>query len=102
MWAAPIFKADVPNAFESLIRTRSPLIVGRTIMRMVWFSNTGEGGSPGKGSGACMAALHALTQCSRTPGGLAPADKLTTTTKKIKTPRDLVFSILFSRTNVFF
>ena len=63
-WAEPIFKAAVPNAFESLIRTRSPPMVGRTIMRTVWFSNMGDAGSPGNGSGACTAVLQALTQCS--------------------------------------
>src|SRR6478752_4961084 len=93
MWAAPIFKADVPNALESLIRTRAPPMVGHTTMRTVWLSNTGGGGRPGKGSGACMAALHVLTQCSWTLGGSAPADRLATTTRKIKTPRDFVFSI---------
>src|SRR5438445_5582897 len=63
MWAEPIFRALVPNALESLIRTRSPPTVGRMTMRIVWFSNTGEGGSPGNGSGACIAALQPLTQC---------------------------------------
>jgi hypothetical protein len=61
MWAEPIFKALVPNPFDNLIRTRSPLMVGRTTMRIVCCSNTGEGGSPGNGSGACIAALQALT-----------------------------------------
>src|SRR5437879_6227810 len=61
--ADPIFSEVVPNAFENLMRRRSPPIVGLTIMRMVWFSNTGDGGSPGNGSGACTAVLQALTQC---------------------------------------
>jgi hypothetical protein len=51
----------VPKAFDNRIRTRSPPIVGRTTMRIVWFSNTGVGGSPGNGSGAWMAVLQELT-----------------------------------------
>ena len=42
-----------------------------------------------------MAALHALTQCSRTLAGTAAAVRLTTMTMKVKTARGLVFSILF-------
>src|SRR5215471_1454083 len=61
--AVPMTVAAVPNAFENLIRRRSPPIVGRTTIRTVWFSTTGEAGRSGKGRGACTAVLHALTQC---------------------------------------
>ena len=35
--AEPILREVVPNAFENLMRRRSPPMVGRTTMRMVWF-----------------------------------------------------------------
>src|ERR1700746_2814141 len=67
-WAAPILNAALPNAFENLMRTRSPPIVGLTTMRIVWLSNTGDGGRPGNDSGAWTAVLHALTQWSGLEG----------------------------------
>ena len=42
-----------------------------------------------------MAALHALTQCSWTLWGAAAAVRFAMMTMKTKTPRDLIFSILF-------
>ena len=42
-----------------------------------------------------MAALHALTQCLWTSVGAAAAVRLPTMTVKIKTARDMVFSIFF-------
>src|SRR5436190_11900528 len=92
-WAAAIFRAVVPKAFENLIRTRAPPMVGLTTIRTVWFSNVGDGGSPGNGNGACIAVLHALIQCPRLLAGSAQAAGMTIARVQIRTTACFAFAI---------
>src|ERR1051325_11937233 len=95
MCAPPTARAVVPKAFDRRIRKRSPPMLGRTILRIVWFSKTGAGGRPGNGRGVWTAELHALTQC---PVGclVSVAADMLNARKTARTERtfDLGFSML--------
>jgi hypothetical protein len=73
-------------------------MVGLTTIRIVWFSNVGDGGSPGNGNGACIAVLHALTQCPPLLAGSAQAAGMTTARAQIRTTACFVFAISCFRT----